>query len=134
MSAAGTLQQEVNGSGTSQQGAISGLSAAGIPQQEGFSTVGAQQHAVAGGRGILQQGAQHSFILQTPSYPPVLQIPAGVCNEFTSLSEHNVGKLARALACRSVFGADVLKQSRNVDALLCIAQQVSFCPASSAPF
>ena len=105
LSAAGAPQHKVIGglSTAPQQGAIGGLSAAGTPQQEGFSAIGAQHGGSA--TGILQPH------LSTFQAPLVLQNPTEVCNEFTSLSEHNVGKLARELACRSVFGANVLKQS-----------------------
>lgn len=42
---------------------------------------------------------------------PALQNPMDICSEFSSVDECTVGKLARALACRSVFGSDVLQQS-----------------------
>ena len=120
-SAAGTLQPAVGATGTPQL-AAGGFSAAGTLQLAagGFSAAGAAQPAAGGfsAAGTPQPAAggvsaAGSSQLETSSCEAqsCLQNPTDICDEFPNLSEHNVGKLARALACRAVFGTEVLKKS-----------------------
>ena len=97
-SAPGTLQPGTGGSGTSQQGA-GAFSAPGTLQMEAGAL---QQRAGAfSAPGTLQLGSGGQQVLQNP---------LEVCYEFSNLNENNVGKLARALACRSILGTETLKE------------------------
>ena len=113
----GTPQQVVGGVlsavGTPQQGVGGVLSAVGTPQQGVggvLSAVGTPQQGMGGAFSTLQPG---SSSLKTPLRTPasVLQNPADVSNDFPTINEHDVGKLARALAVRAIFGTDVLRVS-----------------------
>ena len=109
-SAAGTLQPAGGGlsaAGTAQS-AAGGFSAAGTLQLAagGFSVAGTLQ--AAGGVSTAGSSQLEASSCEAQS---CLQNPMDICDEFPNLGEHNVGKLARALACRAVFGNEVLKKS-----------------------
>ena len=116
-SAVGIPQQGTLGSsavGILQQGTL-GSSAVGFPQQGtlGSSAVGIPQQGTLGSSavGFPQQGTLGSSVVAGLSHTQVLQDPCEVCNDFQSVDEPALGKLARALASRSVFGPEILKQS-----------------------